>query len=211
MKKQDVQIGQTYTVKVSGKLAPVKIISESQYGGWEGLNTKTHKSVRIRSAAKLRGKWLSDAELNAKVAQHRARHATTSTAPLSPVTERYEHDDCPKCGADGKVVKSLPAERVPDQTLRVCPECGDDWFEDLNRSPYKATRPGLNALVTLAKNKGVNGYMLAQWVNETDATNRLSPTCTNVPQDTPVEQVITQLLRKGELPDWIEALLNIHA
>jgi hypothetical protein len=54
MKKKDVVIGETYAVKVSGKIAPVKIISESIYGGWNGLNVRTKREVRIRSAMRLR-------------------------------------------------------------------------------------------------------------------------------------------------------------
>ena len=54
MKKRDIEIGQTYLAKVSGKLVPVRIISESPYGGWNAVNTTTGREVRIRSAARLR-------------------------------------------------------------------------------------------------------------------------------------------------------------
>jgi hypothetical protein len=54
MKKEDVQVGNLYVVKVSGKLAPVRIVSESPYGGWVGVNERTKREVRIRTAAKLR-------------------------------------------------------------------------------------------------------------------------------------------------------------
>jgi hypothetical protein len=54
MKKQDVQIGSTYIVKVSGTLAKVRINGESPYGGWRGTNLATGREVRIRSAARLR-------------------------------------------------------------------------------------------------------------------------------------------------------------
>jgi len=53
MKKKDVQIGKIYRVKgVVGGC--VKIISESQYGGYNAINPKTNRSIRIKSAAKLR-------------------------------------------------------------------------------------------------------------------------------------------------------------
>lgn len=55
MKKSQVRIGETYTVKVSGQLAPVRITGASPHGGWNGVNTKTHREVRIRTAARLRG------------------------------------------------------------------------------------------------------------------------------------------------------------
>lgn len=69
MKKQDVQIGEVYIVKVSGKLTRVRLDSESPYGGWTGTNLETKREVRIRTAAKLR------------------RPASTDTAKTSPQPE----------------------------------------------------------------------------------------------------------------------------
>lgn len=54
MKKKDVKIGGVYVVKVSNKLAKVKILEKSLYGGWEGLNLDTGREVRIKSAQRLR-------------------------------------------------------------------------------------------------------------------------------------------------------------
>ena len=54
MKKRDIKIGETYLAKVSGKLVPVRITSESPHGGWNAVNTTTGREVRIRSAARLR-------------------------------------------------------------------------------------------------------------------------------------------------------------
>ena len=54
MRKSEVVVGYTYTVKVSGQLVPVKITRESLYGGWDGVNTVTGRSVRIKNASRLR-------------------------------------------------------------------------------------------------------------------------------------------------------------
>jgi hypothetical protein len=54
MKKRDIEIGQTYMAKVSGKLVPVRITTESVHGGWNAVNTTTGRDVRIRSADRLR-------------------------------------------------------------------------------------------------------------------------------------------------------------
>lgn len=54
MLKKDVLIGRTYAVKVSERIAPVRLDSASPHGGWNGTNLTTGRSVRIRSAAKLR-------------------------------------------------------------------------------------------------------------------------------------------------------------
>jgi len=55
MKTAQVQIGGTYIAKVSGNLVAVRIDRESPYGGWDATNLKTGRSVRIRTAARLRG------------------------------------------------------------------------------------------------------------------------------------------------------------
>lgn len=54
MKKNEITIGGTYAAKVSGKVVPVRITAESRYGGWEAVNTQTRRTIRIRSAARLR-------------------------------------------------------------------------------------------------------------------------------------------------------------
>jgi hypothetical protein len=54
MKKKDVQLNKTYVAKVSNVLTEVKLDRESPYGGWDATNLKTGRSVRIKSAAKLR-------------------------------------------------------------------------------------------------------------------------------------------------------------
>ena len=54
MKGKDVQIGETYVCKVSGKLAPVQILRVSPHGGWDGRNRKTGRDVHIRGAGRIR-------------------------------------------------------------------------------------------------------------------------------------------------------------
>ena len=55
MKKREVEIGGVYVAKVSGRLVTVRIDGESPYGGWDATNLSTRRSVRVRSAARLRG------------------------------------------------------------------------------------------------------------------------------------------------------------
>lgn len=54
MKRNEVEIGNEYVVKVSGRLVSVKILRESPYGGWIGRNKETGREVRVRTAARLR-------------------------------------------------------------------------------------------------------------------------------------------------------------
>ena len=67
MRKAEVEVGGLYLVKVSGNLARVRITGESPYGGClpaapsgsaaqagVGVNTRTNREVRVRTAARLR-------------------------------------------------------------------------------------------------------------------------------------------------------------
>jgi len=66
MKKNEVKIGGEYIAKVSDKLTTVRITGESRYGGWDAVNQTTGKKVRIKSAAKLRGKAIKPGKKHAE-------------------------------------------------------------------------------------------------------------------------------------------------
>ena len=55
MKKHEVKLGGLYLAKVSDKVVPVRITGESPHGGWDAVNEKTGKRIRIKSAQRLRG------------------------------------------------------------------------------------------------------------------------------------------------------------
>jgi hypothetical protein len=54
MKKANVEIGAVYVVKVSGNLVRVRLDRESPYGGWDGTNLSTGRTVHVKTAARLR-------------------------------------------------------------------------------------------------------------------------------------------------------------
>mgnify|MGYP001179500550 FL=1 len=54
MKKNDVEAGKVYRVKVSGSVQDVRITGENPHGGWDGVNVATKRKVRIKSAQRLR-------------------------------------------------------------------------------------------------------------------------------------------------------------
>lgn len=56
MKKSEVVIGATYRAKVSGRMVNVRITGYSVYGGWTATSLQTGNAVRIKTAARLRGK-----------------------------------------------------------------------------------------------------------------------------------------------------------
>ena len=53
MKSKDVVIGNIYRAKVSGQKVDVRILRESEYGGWVARNTVTGRDVRIKTAGRL--------------------------------------------------------------------------------------------------------------------------------------------------------------
>jgi hypothetical protein len=57
MKKDNVKLGQVYVVKVSGRIAPVKLTAVNPHGGWDGTNVQTNRPVHVRGAGRLRGIW----------------------------------------------------------------------------------------------------------------------------------------------------------
>lgn len=57
MKKNVVKLGQTYAAKVAGEVVPVKLEKINSHGGWDGVNLRSGKPVRIRSSQRLRGLW----------------------------------------------------------------------------------------------------------------------------------------------------------
>lgn len=54
VRKRDVQIGNVYFAKVSGRVVAIRVESESRYGGWNARSLATDKLVRIKTAARLR-------------------------------------------------------------------------------------------------------------------------------------------------------------
>lgn len=58
MRKGQVQVGRTYAAKVGGSV-PVTITAEKwtgdKHAGWVGTNARTGRTVRIKSAQRLRG------------------------------------------------------------------------------------------------------------------------------------------------------------
>ena len=67
MKRSEVEVGKTYTCKVSGKLVPVRIARDrgwsevyksglwkDKHSGWDAMNLSTHRKIHIATAAGLR-------------------------------------------------------------------------------------------------------------------------------------------------------------
>jgi hypothetical protein len=106
MKKNEVKVGGTYVAKVSDRLTTVRITGESRYGGWDAVNTKTGKAVRIKSAQRLRGPaTLSKAEVHAAKAAVVAQVGAGAKA----AAESAKDAKAPPVAATGQATNPLEA------------------------------------------------------------------------------------------------------
>ena len=143
MKKNEVKVGSAYLAKVSDKVVPVRITGESRYGGWDAVNEKTRKTVRIKSAQRLRGLAnLSKAEVqaaktavvaaaggeskSAKVAAWRKEAAEKAAKPDAELDAAVKAADAKGRAKKAKAAKPK-GERKPgclDAAVRVLQEAG---------------------------------------------------------------------------------------
>lgn len=100
MKKSQVKVGKFYAAKVSDRMTTIRIDRENPRGGWDATNLRTGKTVRIKSAQRLRhetrgpGKrqeavkavHKADQE-NARLAEERAKSADGQTASERAMAE----------------------------------------------------------------------------------------------------------------------------
>ena len=57
MRKSEIEIGSRYVARVSGTLQILKIRGENPAGGWDAVNERTGRTVRIKSSQRLSRKW----------------------------------------------------------------------------------------------------------------------------------------------------------
>lgn len=60
MRKENIEIGKIYQVKVSGKLVKVRVTANHSNGGYIGTNLATNRQIRIKTAARLRSLFEKD-------------------------------------------------------------------------------------------------------------------------------------------------------
>jgi len=161
MKKNEVKVGGQCIAKVSGKLAHVRIDRENPHGGWDATNLATKKSVRIKSAQRLRAKaGLSKTEVQAakvvvaaqvgtgaKPAAESAKDAKAAPAAKGEATNPLEahyrgQKDAAKAEKAAKVaaLRKEVAERVakPDPELDAAVKAAD---ADRRAKKAKAAKP----------------------------------------------------------------------
>lgn len=101
LKKDQVEVGRVYTVKVSGVISRVRLEAENPHGGWDGVNLETNRRVRVRTAGRLRAETLESkmARANADAKRENRRMAAERAASHDHQTasERamaYDPDRC---------------------------------------------------------------------------------------------------------------------
>ncbi len=171
MKKNEVKVGSTYRVKVSGSVADVRITGENARGGWDGINVATNRKVRIKSAQRLRGltpkrpakrkKVMSMAEYEAGSAPKAAKATRKAKAPTKRHTgKRDATSGQPKRLSILDAAAKVLAERDPaDGPL----SCGQMIERMTAKGYWSPARGGKTPAATLSsaiqreiKNKGAD-------------------------------------------------------
>ena len=101
MKKNEVTLGGIYQAKVSNKIVDVRIEREHPNGGWEATNLTTGKTVRIKSAQRLR-KTVSLQTQQTQPSITKSAFATPKTPRTSTRKTIFGHSACSVLKALGR-------------------------------------------------------------------------------------------------------------
>jgi len=102
MQNHQVTIGGIYEVKVSGRVSRVQIRSRAVGGGWWGVNLRTRRDIRIKTAARLRE----------PVSEVAVRHAEAN--PAKQRKPRPAPEPCTIGGLDidNRITRAIDAARA---------------------------------------------------------------------------------------------------
>ncbi len=143
MKKNEIKIGNTYTAKVSGTIAKVRIDAENRNGGWDATNLDTKKKVRIKSAQRLRAE--AGPPKTASTTQATKR-ASGKSSGGSVVDGKIAERDA-KAAAKGLVMKT---EIVNGKERSRWVKKAEEAAAQQGTSPVKAKRKGRRAQPRIA-------------------------------------------------------------
>ena len=173
MKKNEVKLGSTYRVKVSGAMADVRITGENPHGGWDGINVATNRKVRIKTAQRLRAparrpakrkKIMSLAEYEAESAP-KARKGPKAARKAKAPTKRHTGERDATSGQPKRLsildaaAKVLAERNAADGPL----SCGQMIERMTTKGYWSPARGGKTPAATLSsaiqreiKNKGAD-------------------------------------------------------
>ena len=220
MKKNEVKVGGTYVAKVSDRLTTVRITGESRYGGWDAVNTKTGKAVRIKSAQRLRGSATRAMPGQAATAAHvatgakpaaeatkdaKAAPAAAGGEATNPLEAHYQaKKDAAKAEKAAKVaaMRKEVAEKVaqPDPELDAAVKASE---ADRRAKKAKAARPKGErkpGILTLAADvlKDAKAPMGCKAIVEKVLAKGLWKTSGKTPAATLYAAVIREIATKGK-------------
>lgn len=116
MKRNQVEVGKLYIVKVSGQLTTVRIDRENPRGGWDATNLSTRKKIHIKTAARLRGEASSTDGTESQTTLRRPQ--SRIQAVVEEALQQAKNKDCDHGEANGKTMSLL------DAAARVLQEAG---------------------------------------------------------------------------------------
>ena len=114
MKKNEVKIGGTYTAKVNGKVAKVRIDAENPHGGWDATNLETKRKVRIKTAQRLRAAAGSPTSVRNANSSNKSATKATGTQGATGAKQGAQKTSCLDAAA-----KVLAETRGPMNTKEL--------------------------------------------------------------------------------------------
>lgn len=125
MKKAEVQVGATYTAKVSGTIQEVRITGLSTYGGWDARNVKTGRAIRIKGAQRLRRLVCAgDPPRGSVPATELPLERYVAAGITGVLTPSPDDTRCPLC--DGPASRVWPPGK-PEVWYYRCAGCRHKW------------------------------------------------------------------------------------
>ena len=123
MKSKDVKVGRYYTAKVSDRLTTVRIEAANPRGGWDALNLRTKKKVRIKSAQRLRHETRGPGQ-NAPAAKATDGTATSASRAATPVKAARDAKKPAKADTGGRGAKGAKRASGLDAAALVLADAG---------------------------------------------------------------------------------------
>ncbi len=144
MKKNEVKVGKLYIAKVSDKLVTVRIDSANTRGGWNATNTATGKTIRIKSAQRLRGAARGVAKTEEsetpkpKAAKDGKAQALAKTTPRKAGSKKADGETKPKrvsaLDAAAQILKSAGKPMRAQELIAAMAEQGL-WHSPAGKTP----------------------------------------------------------------------------
>ncbi|MBL9032099.1 MAG: winged helix-turn-helix domain-containing protein [Phycisphaerae bacterium] len=200
MKKDEVQVGGVYTAKVGTQVVPVRITSEKwngdKHAGWVATNVTTGRSIRVKSAQRLR-REVGDKATGGNVA---AASATATHAEATPPASDATAANVGELAANGGEVVVTAGSPKPRKSKQAAKAKGNKASDAKTGCAKKDAKPkrtsALDAAATVlaASKEPLN---CKQIVAEMEAKGLWRSPGGRTPQATLYAAVIREIAAKG--------------